>query len=78
MPENKKAPKDDRDDKVMRYLDCAVLNHLIENSPIAFDTVRGLFVEGGRVYEGAEIFNKTHVELAVRSLSCIRGLFLPL
>jgi hypothetical protein len=78
MPENKKAPKDQREDKVLRYLDCAVLNHLVDNSPTKFDTVRGLFVEGGRVYDGAEIFNKTHVEIAVRDPSCIRGLFLPL
>lgn len=78
MPENKKAPKDIREDKVMRYLDCAVLNHLIENSDTQFDTVRGLFVEGGRVYDGAEIYNKTHAEIAVRNLACIRGLFFPL
>jgi hypothetical protein len=78
MPENKKAPKDEREDKVMRYLDCAVLNHLIEKSSVQFDTVRGLFVEGGPVYEGAEIYNKTHVEIAVRNPSCIRGIFLPL
>lgn len=78
MPQNKKAPKDPRDDKVLRYLDCAVLNHLIDRSEIDFDTVRGLFVEGGRIYDGAEIYNKTHVEIAVRNLGCIKGLFLPL
>jgi hypothetical protein len=78
MPENKKAPKDPRDDKVMRFLDCAVLNHLIDNSDAPFDTVRGLFVEGGRVYPGAEIYNKTHAEIAVRNTACIRGLFIPI
>jgi hypothetical protein len=78
VPENKKAPRDPREDKVMRFLDCAVLNHLIDNSPSDFDTVRGLFVEGGPVYEGAEIFNKTHAEIAVRNSLCIRGLFIPL
>lgn len=78
MPENKKAPRDPRKDNVMRFLDCAVLNHLIEISDIKFDTVRGLFVEGGPVYEGAEIYEKTHAEIAVRNVDCIRGLFLPL
>jgi hypothetical protein len=77
MPVNKKAPKDRRRDKVLRFLDCAVLNHLIETSDVKFDTVRGLFVEGGRVYAGAEIFNKTHAEIAVRNPNCIRGLFFP-
>lgn len=78
MPKNKKAPKDDREDNVMRFLDCAVLNHLCDNSDAKFDTVRGLFVEGGKVYEGAEIYNKTHAEIAVRNLSHIKGVFLPL
>lgn len=78
MPENKKAPKDPRDDKVMRFLDCAVLNHLVKMSDTEFDTVRGLFVEGGRVYDGAEIFNKTHVEIAVRNPSCVKGIFYPI
>lgn len=78
MPVNKKAPKDTREDKVLRNLDCAVINHLCENSDIPMDTVRGLFVEGGRVFPGSEIYNKTHAEIAVRNTDCIRGLFLPL
>jgi hypothetical protein len=78
MPENKKAPKDKSDDEVMRYLDCAVINHLIKTSEEPFDTVRGLFVEGDPVYEGAEFYEKTHVEIAVRNPACIVGLFIPL
>lgn len=77
-PENKKAPKDSREDKVLRYLDCAVINHLVKTSGTEFDTVRGLFVEGGPVYDGAEIFDKTHVEIAVRNPACIKGVFLPI
>jgi hypothetical protein len=77
-PQNTKAPKDDRDDKVMRFLDCAVINHLVENSGTQFDTVRGLFVEGDRIYDGGEIYHKTHAVIAVRSPDCIRGLFIPL
>lgn len=78
MPQNKKAPKDLREDKVLRFLDCAVLNHLVDIAGNQFDTVRGLFVEGGAVYDGAEIYNKTHVEIAVRNPSCIKGIFLPI
>jgi hypothetical protein len=79
LPENTPAPKDPRKrDKVMRKLDCAVLNHLIATAERDFDTVRGLFVEGDPVYDGAEIYEKTHAEIAVRNPKCIRGLFLPL
>jgi hypothetical protein len=79
LPENRVAPRDTRKrDKVMRFLDHAVLNHLIENSVTPFDTVRGVFVEGEPIYPGAELYEKTHVEIAVRNLSCIKGVFLPL
>jgi hypothetical protein len=77
MPENKPAPKDNRADKVMRYLDCAVINHLARFAEQPFDTVRGLFVEGGPIYPGGEIYHKTHAEIAVRNPDCIMGLFLP-
>jgi len=78
MPVNTKAPKDDRDDKVMRYLDCAVINHLVDISSGKVDTVRGLFVEGDSLYDGGEIYHKSHVEIAVRNPDRIRGLFIPL
>jgi hypothetical protein len=78
MPENKTAPKDKSASKVMRYKDCAVINHLIQNSSDIFDTVRGLFVEGTPIYDGAEFYEKTHVEIAVRNVACIQGLFIPL
>jgi hypothetical protein len=44
---------------------------------IDFDTVRGLFVEGEPIFEGAEIYHKTHSEIAVRNERCIKGYFLP-
>jgi transposase-like protein len=78
LPENKKAPLDQREDKVMRLLDCAVINHLAENAEQPFDTVRGLFVEGDKLYPGAEIFHKSHAEIAVRNSACIRGVFIPM
>lgn len=77
-PVNKPAPKDTRDDKVMRHLDCAVINHLVKTYTSPVDTVRGLFTEGGPIYEGAEIRDKTHIEIAVRNPACIKGVFLPL
>jgi hypothetical protein len=76
LRENQTAPKDPRPDKVLRYRDCAVINHLISIYP-EFSTVRGLFVEGDPIYEGANLFFKTHSEIAVRDPSCIKGLFIP-
>lgn len=78
MPKNKKAPKDPRRDNVLRYLDCAVINNLHALNPgREWDTVRGLFVEGEPIYPNAELYHKTHSEIAVCNPKCIVGLFLP-
>jgi hypothetical protein len=77
MPKNRKAKLDPREDKVLRFLDCAVINHLHAITKNRFDSVRGLFIEGETVFPGGEIFHKTHMEIAVRNPKCIVGLFLP-
>ncbi|KAB7742561.1 hypothetical protein F2P47_00010 [Parvibaculum sedimenti] len=85
MPVNAKAPKDPSPDLVLRYLDCAVVNHLhsiIEgpNRPEGvepFDTVRGLFGEGIELFPGSGFKDKTHSQIAVRNTDCIKGIFLP-
>jgi hypothetical protein len=74
---NKKAKGDDREINVLRFLDCAVINRLNQSLAQPFDTVRGLFVEGEPIFEGAEIYHKTHSEIAVRNQRCIKGYFLP-
>lgn len=67
------------DDLLLRGLDCAVLNHLHgvrakANLP-AFDSVRGVFVEGGRVFPTSGFFRKTHIQLCIRNPECIKGVF---
>jgi hypothetical protein len=62
-----------------RALDCAVINvaHRVrvkEKDP-KFDTVYGVFEEGGEIYPGAAFKSKTHVQIAVRNLDCIVGYF---
>ncbi len=79
------SPKGARDkDRVLRYLDCAVFRHLhqiidtaAQSDPAIepFDTVRGMFVEGDRVYPGSGIYRKSHVQIAVRNPACIKGVF---
>lgn len=84
MPENKIAPKDKSADKVLRFLDCAVINHLhsIVNKGLTsgispFDTVRALFPEGLDLYDGSGFKDKSHSQIAVLNTSCIKGVFLP-
>lgn len=80
LPENRKAPNSPDEDRLLRYLDCAVIRHLHkivadEKSIESFDSVRGMFTEGERVYPGSAIFEKTHTQIAVRNPSCILGVF---
>lgn len=72
LPVNEPAHGNDQD-LVKRHLDCAVINFVhalrAENQATAsepFDTVRGLFTEGGELYPGAKIMSKTHVQICVR------------
>jgi hypothetical protein len=59
-----------------RERDNAVLNYLYRSMPEPkMQTVRGVLTEGGPLYEGAHIQAKTHVQWAVRDLSCIKGVF---
>lgn len=78
MPENAQAGTDDGD-KLLRCLDCAVFQHLhsgLESKDEAsFNTVRGLFTEGGQLYPGSGFQAKTHIQIAVRTLSNIKGVF---
>jgi hypothetical protein len=44
-----------------------------------FDTVRGVFTEGGPLYDGCGFYERTHVQIAVRNIAeCIVGFFKPL
>lgn len=67
------------EDRLLRKLDCAVVNHLhkvleIGKQP-AFDTVKGIFIEGGPIYQNSGFYKKTHIQICVRNLDCIKGVF---
>ena len=74
MPKNGGGP-----DLLLRKLDCAVINHIhasLKSKKIQpFDTVRGVFIEGGRIYENSGFFKKTHIQISVRNLAGIKGVF---
>ena len=43
-----------------------------------FDSVRGMFIEGGPIYDGAGFHKKTHVQIAIKNQNMIKGYFRPL
>lgn len=92
LPVNKDLSTDPHKNKLLRVLDCTVIEYMhtrIEeqykkdkkengySELKIFDSSRGAFVEGGRIYDGAEIFEKTHVQICIRNSNCIKGFFLP-
>jgi hypothetical protein len=92
LPQNKDLPKDKYHDLIKRELDCAVIEYLHQKideqikSDVSskgyselryFDTVRGLFTEGGPVFEGAGIQAKNHIQVCIRNINCIKGFFIP-
>lgn len=74
LPKNKLGP-----DLLLRFLDCAVIQYLHysseEEGEPPFDTVKGIFVEGDRIYDGSGFHDKTHTQICVRDISCIKGVF---
>lgn len=65
--------------QLQRPLDCAIFAQLHEirkdNIEQPIDTVRGVFVEGEPVYDGAGFRAKTHIQICVCNISNIKGVF---
>ena len=80
LPQNKvgKTGKD----LLLRNLDCAVIQEIHQYNREfrheTYDSVRGVFLEGAEVYPGAGIIEKTHTQLCIVNLNCIKGYFRPL
>jgi hypothetical protein len=72
LPENSK-------DQLKRNLDCAVVRRLhtiLDDQKLpAVDSIKGVFTEGPPAYPGAGFAEKTHIQIAVRNLRCIKGVF---
>ena len=70
-----------KNDETKRALDCMVINTAVEMNKEkdyqGFDSVRGAYIEGEPVYPGACIQEKTHIQVCVRNINCIRGYFYP-
>lgn len=81
MPVNKDPLTIHSNDRILRKLDCAVIKTLHELTYKAglpaFDSVRGVFWEGGELYPGAGFREKNHIQIAIVNPNCIKGFFLP-
>lgn len=92
LPVNIDSPRDHHKDKLLRELDCAVLEYMrseiekeIERTIVEFgfselkmfDSVRGFFTEGGPAFPGSAIQMKSHSQICIRNMACIKGFFKP-
>ena len=92
LPKNRDLPHDRHKDMILRELDCLAIEFMHEEILLdvqseikqkgysdkdIFDSTRGAFLEGGPVYEGAGIYEKTHIQICIRNLNCIKRFFLP-
>lgn len=92
IPENIAPPGTLAKDRVVRKLDCSVIEFMHEkimydkeneiaitghSSYRLFDSVRGVFIEGPPIYEGAGFYEDTHIQICIRNPNCILGFFHP-
>lgn len=92
LPVNSDAPQDRFKNKLIRQLDCTVIENMHqvilkgyraeqdanEESDIqVFDSTRGAFSEGGPAFAGSNIELKSHIQICIRNMNCIKGFFIP-
>ena len=79
LPINKNIGKNT--DLLIRELDCAVIERIHrfgeEMNTEEYDSVRGAFIEGKRIYPNSGFYEKTHIQICVRNPNCIKGYFAP-
>lgn len=77
LPANKGGP-----DKLRRELDCQVITavHTYREGKglPPYDSVRAPFREDVELYPGAGFHRRTHIQIAIRNLDCIKGYFRPI
>ncbi len=92
IPKNKDSSIDKFKEKILRELDCSVIEFMhqkiqekiLEDKSVkgfsdfkAFDSARGVFTEGGAAFDGAGIQQKSHIQICIRNLNCLKGFFIP-
>lgn len=80
IPENRNGRS--KTDLLLRNLDCAVIQQIhAYNEQMGYemyDSIRGVFIEGGEVYPGSGFSEKTHTQLCIVNPNCIKGYFAPM
>ena len=84
--------QDRHNDRILRELDCAAIefmhSEILEqykkeqaekgySEYKLFDSTRGVFTEGGPAFDGAGLFEKSHIQICIRNPNCIQGFFMP-
>lgn len=64
-------------DRKRRELDCLVINYCLREVAKGFEAVRSPFWEGDPIYPGTSFRMQSHVQIAVRDVACILGVFRP-
>jgi hypothetical protein len=92
LPQNRDLPHDKHKDRILRALDCAAIEFMHEEILLnaqadikekgfsenkIFDSTKAVFTEGGPAFDGAGIFEKSHIQICIRNPNCIKGFFLP-
>jgi len=81
IPKNQDHPGDSGKNKVLRYLDCAVIEYthsfLKSKQERSYDSVRAAFIEGDPIYPGAGFNDKTHIQICIINPDCVKGFFIP-
>lgn len=81
LPKNEDVDINKSGDLLLRKLDCSVismthqLNKEAEQEP--YDSVRGVFWEGNRLYPNAGFAEKNHIQICICNPNCIKGYFIP-
>ncbi len=92
LPKNKDLQHDIHKDRILRHLDCAAIEFMHANifdhvkkdhfehgysEYKIFDSTRGVFTEGGPAFDGAGLFEKSHIQICIRNPNCVQGFFMP-
>jgi len=92
LPINIDAKNDEYNDKLIRKLDCATIEFMHEaiekqykediavkgySEHSVFDCTRGIFKEGEPAFNGTDIKRKSHIQICIRNMNCIKGFFIP-
>lgn len=85
--QDKPLPDNQRQNGMMRQLDRLILDQAMsfadasvpesDQNNVAYQTVRCAFEEGKEAFPGSMLRTQTHIQLAVRDLGCILGVFRP-